>query len=397
MRSALSHLECSKCGASYDADVQQHLCVCGAPLLARYDLKAAAATCTRSSLAQREENLWRYSELLPVREPAKRVTLHESFSPIIPLQTLNRDFGFKGLAVKDEGTLPTGSFKARGAAVGISRASELGVEAFAMPTNGNAGAAWAAYAARAGIRAHIVMPTDAPLISRLECFIAGADVQLVNGLINDAASVVNEAVAHHGWYDASTLKEPYRIEGKKTLGFEIVEQFAWDLPDVIVYPTGGGVGLIGMYKAFLELREIGLLGERMPRFVAVQAQGCRPIVDAWRDGKRESMLQRGSNTVAFGINVPKALGDFLVLDILYATGGAAVAIGDEAMLEMQQLIGSREGVFVCPEGAATLAAAIMLRRDGWITDAQRVLLINTGTGLKYADIPYPQPAIIERK
>jgi len=370
------------------------MCTCGAPLLARYDLEAAARTFSPAGIARREPDFWRYSELLPVRNAANRISLNEHITPIVHLKTLGQDFELDSLFLKDEGTLPTGSFKARGAAVGISRARELGVRAFAMPTNGNAGGAWAAYGARAAMGAFIVMPSSAPSINRLECFITGAELYLVDGLISDAGRIVAKAVTERGLYDASTLKEPYRIEGKKTLGFELVEQFEWDVPDVIIYPTGGGVGLIGIHKALLELQALGLIGDRMPRFVAVQAEGCAPIVQAWREHQRESVFCENAHTVAFGINVPKALGDFLVLDALYATGGAAVAVSDETILKMQRLIGSREGLFVCPEGAATLAAAVQLRHDGWVEKSQRVLLINTGTGLKYTDVPYPQPETI---
>jgi threonine synthase len=380
----------------YDADAVAQLCVCGAPLLARYDLKKAAQTLTQRALEQREETLWRYAELLPVRESANRVSLHEAMTPVLPMQRLGGELGIDALYVKDEGALPTGSFKARGAAVGISRAKEIGVRAFAMPTNGNAGGAWAAYAARAGIEAHIVMPQSAPAINRLECVMAGARVSLIDGLISDAGRVVATAVSQRGLYDASTLKEPYRIEGKKTMGFELAEQFGWDVPEVIAYPTGGGVGIIGMHKALRELQELGLVGERMPRFVAVQAEGCAPIVEAWKSRRKQSTFWEGAKTVAFGITVPKALGDFLVLEAIYETNGAAVAVSDAKLLDMQRRTGAREGLLLCPEGAATVAAAKHLRDSGWIADGERVLLINTGSGLKYPDVPYPQPPLMAR-
>lgn len=364
----------------------QQLCACGSPLLARYDLAAARQTFTREELARRERSLWRYTELLPLREPDKRIEFQESFTPVIPLPGLRAELDVSGLFVKDEGLLPTGSFKARGAAVGISRARELGVERFAMPTNGNAGGAWAAYAARAGIDAYIVMPRSAPAINKVECVLEGAKVWLVDGLIGDAGRIVAKAVASAGLYDASTLKEPYRIEGKKTLGFELVEQFDWHVPDVILYPTGGGVGLIGIYKALLELQELGLLDERLPRFVVVQAEGCAPIVRAWKQHRRESEPWQNAHTVAFGINVPKALGDFLVLDTLYASDGIAVAVSDDRILQMQQRVGSQEGMLLCPEGAATIAAIERLRQQNWIRSGDRVLAINTGSGLKYSDV-----------
>lgn len=395
MRSALSHLECSKCAQQYDADAPQQLCRCGAPLLARYDLTAAAATFTRENLAARESSLWRYAELLPLRDYERRVSLNEMLTPLAPLRRFGGDIGLQQLYLKDDGALPTGSFKARGAAVGVSRARELGITKFGMPTNGNAGGAWAAYAARAQMEAYIVMPRSAPAINRLECAMAGAHLWLVDGLIGDAGRIVGKAVSQHSLFDASTLKEPYRIEGKKTLGFEIVEQCGWSVPDVILYPTGGGVGLIGIHKAVRELRAMGLLGEKMPRMVAVQAAGCAPIVQAFVQGKRESVAWQNAQTVAFGITVPKALGDFLVLDAVYETGGTAIAVGDDAIVQMQQRLAAREGLLICPEGAATLAAASELRAQGWIAPHERVVAVNTGTGLKYPDVPYPQPQLLQ--
>jgi threonine synthase len=333
---------------------------------------------------------------LPLRDRKHRVTLHERVTPIVEVTKLGNEIGLTSLYLKDDGALPTGSFKARGAAIGISRAKELRVTRFAMPTNGNAGGAWSAYAARAGIEPYIVMPQSAPSINRLECAMAGARVWLVDGLISDAGRIVAKAVAEHGLYDASTLKEPYRIEGKKTIGFELVEQFDWTVPDVILYPTGGGVGLIGIHKALRELQTMGLIGEKMPRFVAVQAEGCAPIVRAFQERKRESTLWPQAHTIAFGINVPKALGDFLVLDALYESGGTAIAVSDADIVRMQRSVAQREGILICPEGAATLAAAGRLRMQGWITPHERVLAINTGTGLKYPDVPYPQPPLLAR-
>ncbi len=363
--------------------------------MARYDLLAAAKTFTRSELPKREASLWRYAELLPLRDPTNRISFSETFTPVVALSALGVELGVEQLFVKDEGLLPTGTFKARGAAVGVSRARELGISAFAMPTNGNAGGAWAAYAARAGMEAYLVMPQDAPTINRVECVIAGAHVWLVNGLISAAGKIVSKAVRKYGFYDVSTLKEPYRIEGKKTLGFELVEQFDWNVPDVIVYPTGGGVGLIGIYKALRELQAMGLLDERLPRFVAVQAEGCAPIVRAWDERKNESAFWENAHTIAFGINVPKALGDFLVLEALYESNGMAIAVSDESIVRMQQRIGSTEGMFVCPEGAATVVAAQKLRQRGWIAPDERVLAINTGTGLKYPNVMVPGLPLLE--
>lgn len=395
MRSALSHLVCSKCGTEYDSDAPQQLCRCGAPLLARYDLRAAGTTFTRENIAGRERSLWRYAELLPVRDLANRVSLNETLTPLISIPRLGAHIGLPALQIKDEGALPTGTFKARGAAIGVSRANELGIRRFAMPTNGNAGAAWSAYCARAGLEIFIVMPESAPLVNRYECVMAGARTWLVNGLISDAGQIVRKAVAQHGLFDVSTFKEPYRIEGKKTMGFELAEQFGWSVPDVLLYPTGGGVGVIAIYKALLELRELGLIGEKMPRMVAVQAEGCAPIVQAFRENERESKPWENARTVAFGITVPKSLADYLVLDALYETRGTAVAVSDEALLDMQRHIAATEGLLICPEGAATVAAAKALRERGWIEPHERVLAINTGTGLKYSDLPYPQPPLLQ--
>lgn len=392
---ALTHLECSKCGTTYDADAPQQLCRCGAPLLARYDLRLASRSFTRNALAQREPSLWRYAELLPLRDQAHRVSLNETMTPLAHLRALGSEIGLSRLYMKDEGALPTGTFKARGAAIGVSRAKELGIRRFAMPTNGNAGAAWAAYGARAGMEAYIVMPQSAPQINRYECAVMGARLWLVDGLISDAGRIVAKAVANDGLFDASTLKEPYRIEGKKTMGFELVEQLQWNVPDVLLYPTGGGVGLIAIYKALRELREMGLIGEKLPRMVAVQAQGCAPIVRAFEERKHESQPWQNAQTVAFGITVPKALGDFLVLDAIYETHGTAIAVTDEALLNMQRLLASREGFLICPEGAATLAAAEQLREQGWIAPDETVVAINTGTGMKYADLPYPHPPLLQ--
>jgi threonine synthase len=298
---------------------------------------------------------------------------------------LGKEWKIKQLYLKDEGIIPIGTFKARGAAVGVSKAKELGIKRIAMPTTGNAGAAWSIYAARAGIHSTIVMPESAPTISRNECAISGADLFLVNGLISDAGKIVGRAVDQYGWFDASTLKEPYRIEGKKTIGLEIAEQLNWQVPDVILYPTGGGVGLIGIYKALKELQEIGWIGSKMPRFVAVQSEGCAPIVKAWEEGKKESVFWEHAKTVAFGITVPKALGDFLVLDAVYETKGCAIAVSDVEILAEQKHLAKTEGTFVCPEGAAAILAARKLREQNWIRENDLVVVINTGTGIKYPE------------
>ncbi|MFM1665108.1 threonine synthase [Aeromonas salmonicida] len=383
--SYLSHLRCSKTGDIHDADQPQQLSQVGAPLLASYDLEALKKVWHPAALLGRPATLWRYHELLPVRDPAQVVTLGEGLTPLLPLRTLGKQVGIPDLWMKDESIIPTGSFKARGAAVGISRARELGVTHFAMPTNGNAGAAWALYGARAGLRSTIVMPQEAPAITRLETSLAGARLYLVDGLISDAGRQVAQAVVDQSLFDASTLKEPYRIEGKKTMGLEIAEQLGWKLPDVIIYPTGGGVGLIGIYKALRELQELGWVKGDLPRLVAVQASGCAPIVQAWQQGASESSFWPDSQTLAFGINVPKALGDFLVLDALYRTNGCAIAVDDRAIKAEIRQLASLEGSFVCPEGAAAFAAARQLRESGWIKGGEQVVVLNTGAGIKYPD------------
>lgn len=392
----MTHLECPKCGQHYNPDQLTQLCPeCSLPLLVKYDLQRLKNEVSKAALQGRPNNLWRYRELLPVKDPDNIVSLGEVITPLLSLAKLARENGFGGLLLKDEGLNPGGTFKSRGAAVGVTRAKELGVKAFAMPTNGNAGAAWAIYAAKAGLKAYIVMPEAAPLITRNECAVAGAKLYLVNGLISDAGKIVAQAVKQYGWMDASTLKEPYRIEGKKTMGLEIAEQLDWQLPDVIIYPTGGGVGLIGIYKALLELRELGWIGDKLPRLVAVQSTGCAPIVKAWQQGKPDSEFWPNAETVAFGITVPKALGDFLVLDALYKTDGCAIAVADEQILNDQAELARTEGLFICPEGAATYTAAKELLNNGWIKPTDRVVLLNTGSGLKYPDTVRINPPVLE--
>ena len=384
--SFLSGLECSRTGTSYDADRVQGVSEVGAPLLARYDLEQVGSSVTRAEIASRPPSLWRYHEVLPVRDPTHVTTLGEGMTPLLPLPAYGAAIGVPGLLMKDEGLIPTGTFKARGAAVGVSRARELGVRAVAMPTNGNAGAAWSVYAARAGLGSLVVMPVDAPEITRRECVAAGAELYLVDGLINHAGALVKAAVDDRdGYQEVSTLKEPYRIEGKKTMGYEIAEQLGWQVPDVILYPAGGGVGLIGIHKAMLEMRELGWIGEQLPRLVAVQAVGCPPIVDAFDAGLDESTLQEGTQTLAFGINVPKALGDFLVLRGVRETEGTAIAVSDEAILAELRVLAAAEGSWICPEGAACMAATRQLRESGWIAEHERVVVLNTGTGLKYPE------------
>jgi threonine synthase len=388
-----THLECSRGGEDFQLDTLAQTCTNdGGPLLVRYDLEKVHEAMQRETLARRPATLWRYRELLPMDDPAHVVTLGEPMTPLLDARRIGVELDIPNLRVKDEGLLPTGTFKARGAAVGVSRAVELGVSTIALPTAGNAGAAWAAYGARAGIRVVVVMPDTTPETIVRETASYGAEVYLIPGSIADAGAVIKRACVERGWYDASTLKEPYRIEGKKTMGFELAEQLEWTLPDVIVYPTGGGVGLIGMWKAFEELRKIGWIArDDVPRFVVAQATGCAPIVRAFEAGLSESQAWPDPTTFAAGIRVPKALGDFLVLRALRESAGIALAVTDDEMRDMMRLVGSMEGIQVCPEGAAAVAAAAKLRRSGWIRDDENVVVFNTGSGLKYAESLQGEP------
>jgi threonine synthase len=395
--SLLTRLECSRSGTVYDADEVQGVSTIGAPLLARYDLDRVRASVAREEIAGRPATLWRYHEVLPVRDRAHVTTLGEGMTPLLTLPAYGPRIGVPNLLMKDEGLIPTGTFKARGAAVGVSRARELGVKAIAMPTNGNAGAAWSVYAARARLGSLVVMPVDAPEITRRECVAAGAELYLVDGLINHAGALVKAAVEERpGYQEVSTLKEPYRIEGKKTMGYEIAEQLGWQVPDVILYPAGGGVGLIGIHKAMLEMRELGWIGDRLPRLVAVQSTGCPPIVTAFEAGLEESTLEEGTHTLAFGINVPKALGDFLVLQGVRETDGTAVAVSDDAILAELRNLAAAEGTWICPEGAACLAAARELRETGWIREHERVVVLNTGAGAKYPETVDADVSVLAR-
>ncbi len=395
-QSFLVDLECSRCRRRHDADIVQGVCDCGAPLLARYDLTGVSQAVSPGDFAGRTATLWRYCELLPVRGEANIVSLGEGMTPLLALPRLGSEYDVPRLLMKDEGLIPTGTFKARGAAVGVSRARELGVAGVAMPTNGNAGAAWASYAARAGMRSLIAMPTGAPSITQKECMAAGAELYLVDGHIGQCGQMIEAALASRLDYQGvSTLKEPYRLEGKKTMGFEIVEQLGWRVPDVIMYPTGGGVGLIGIHKALEEMQELGWIGPTLPRLVAVQSTGCAPIVKAFEQGARVSEPWPDPETVAFGITVPKALGDFLVLDAVYATGGTAVAVDDEDTLHEVRRCAALEGAFICPEGAAALAAARLLRASGWLDASDEVVILNTGAGLKYPDTVGQTPPVLQ--
>ncbi|HTE86330.1 MAG TPA: threonine synthase [Dehalococcoidia bacterium] len=393
--SFVTGLECSRCSAHQPADRVASLCQdCCSPLLVRYDLPAIKRSVDRDLIAGRPPTMWRYQELLAVDDPSEIVSLGEGFTP--NLRLLGAGEGFRELWLKDEGLNPTGTFKARGAAAGVTRARALGVGEFAMPTAGNAGGAWAAYGARAGLKAHIVMPSDAPAINKKEAWACGADVRLVRGLISDAGAIVARACQKYGWFDASTLKEPYRIEGKKTMGVELAEQFDWRPPEVIIYPAGGGVGLIGIWKAFDELRELGWMEQNVrPRLVAVQAQGCMPIVKAFEEGKSDSEFWPDASTIAAGIRVPKAIGDFIVLRGIRETNGVAVAVSDDEIRQAITDLAATEGMLVCPEGAATYAAARKLRASGDINADERVLLLNTGTGLKYPEVLAPDLEVLD--
>ena len=379
----VTHLECGMTGERYAADTVQGLSRVGRPLLVRYDLVAARAAVTPRHLAQRPADLWRYRELLPVRRTENIVSLGEITTPIVPLHKVGAGAGAARLLVKDEGRLPTGSFKARGLVMAISMAKELGVTTIAMPTNGNAGAAAAAYAAQAGIEAVIFCPDDTPEINVREIAAQGARVYRVNGLIDDCGKLVAAGKEANGWFDLSTLKEPYRIEGKKTMGLELAEQLGWELPDVIFYPTGGGTGLIGMWKAFAELKVLGWIGAKRPRMVAVQAEGCAPMVRAWEQGERHATRWEDAHTVAAGIRVPQAVGDFLILDAVRESNGFAMAVSDAAILEAVEDAARLDGLLLCPEGGATLAAWRAAVADGRVSPDETALLFNCATGLKY--------------
>ncbi len=384
--SSLTHLECGACGAEHDAARVQNVCThCGKPLLARYDLEAAAATLTIESLRGRRSDLWRYAEVLPVVDATNIVSLGEGFTPLVPAPRLGAELGCAMLHIKDEAGNPTQSFKARGMAVAVSRAKELGVAKVAAPSAGNAAGALAAYAARAGIEAYLFMPSDTPRANVIETTFTGAHVRLIDGLITDCGAEVARGRDSEGWFDVSTLKEPYRVEGKKTLGYELAEQFDWILPDVIVYPTGGGTGLIGMWKAFAEMEELGWIGPERPRMVSVQAEGCAPIVRAFESGARFADEFPNAATIASGLRVPKAIGDFLILDALRESGGAAVAVSDAELVQGARDIARLEGIFACPEGGACVPAVRRLVDSGAIRSADRVVIFNTAAGVKYLD------------
>jgi threonine synthase len=382
----VTHLECAACGLRHEARRLHNLCTqCGKPLLVRYDLKAASASLTKESLRGRDPDLWRYREVLPVDDEANVVNLGEGFTPLIHASRLGARLGMNELYIKDEGQNPTQSFKARGMAAAVSMAKELGAKKLAVPSAGNAAGALAAYAARAGLEAFIFMPRDTPRANVVECEQTGAHVTLMDGLITDCGAEVGRRKDAEGWFDVSTLKEPYRLEGKKTMGYELAEQFDWELPDVIIYPTGGGTGLIGMWKAFDEMQQMGWIGSKRPRMVTVQASGCAPIVRAFEEGKRFADEFPNAHTSASGLRVPRAIGDFLIIDALRVSGGTAIAVTDKELIDATKEIGAAEGIFCAPEGAACLPALRKLIADGAVSREERVVLFNTGSGVKYLE------------
>ena len=389
-RSFVTHLECSMTGERYEADQAHGLSRAGRPLLVRYDLGAARDLLTHLALADRPAEMWRYREILPVRRADDIVSLGEAATPIVSLPRIGARHGAKHLLVKDEGRLPTGSFKARGIGMAVSMAKALGIGKIAMPTNGNAGAALAAYGSRAGIETIVFCPDDTPDINVREIAMQGARVYRVNGLIDDCGKIVGEGAAAGHWFDMSTLKEPYRIDGKKTMGLELAEQLGWRLPDVIFYPTGGGTGLIGMWKAFEELQELGLIGPERPRMVAVQAEGCAPIVKAFEDGEEHAERWEDASTVAAGIRVPKAVGDFLILRAVRESGGFATAVSDADLISAVEDAAREDGFLLCPEGGATLAAWRKSVDAGVVGRDETALLFNCATGLKY---PLPDRSV----
>jgi len=383
--SNITHLECSLCATRFEPHRVHNLCSCGGTLFVRYDLPEIRAIWTRDQVRSARPDLWRYLPVLPPQRPESIVSLGEGMTPLIRAPRLGAAIGSEQLWVKDEGLNPTASFKARGMTTAITMAKELGIRKIAIPSAGNAASAAAAYAAAAGIEAHIFMPKDVPQSNYIECKTLGATVTLVDGLISDCARIVAERKDQEGWFDMSTLREPYRVEGKKTMGYEVAEQFDWELPDAIFYPTGGGVGMIGMWKAFHELEQLGWIGVRRPKMIAVQAAGCQPIVRAFEQGAERSEFWQNASTIAAGLRVPKPLGDVLILNILRESAGSAIAISDEDILDPGRELASLEGIFAAPEGAACVAAARKLIASQFLKPADRMVLYNTGSGLKYLD------------
>lgn len=384
MESTLLHLECPECGRHYEAGRLQTVCSsCISPLLAHYDLGRAGTTLTPRAAATRPRGIWRWAEVLPVREERHRLTLGEGDTPLLPAERLAKILKLNHLFIKDESGNPTGSFKARGLVMGVAKAIELGVRDFVIPTAGNAGGALAAYAARGKVVAHVFMPKDAPPANQLEVRAFGADLILVDGLISEAGRQAGEAARKNHWFDISTFKEPYRVEGKKTMGLEVAEQLGWQLPDVILYPTGGGTGLVGMWKAFQEMEQLGWIDSRRPRMVSVQADGCAPVVRAFERGSERIEPWQDARTIAAGLRVPGPFADRLILRAIRESKGTATAVSDAEIIEAQKDLARKEGVLAAPEGAATWAALKHLVQAGWVSPEERVVLFNTGSGLKY--------------
>jgi threonine synthase len=386
----LHHLECTRCGGRYSPDELRNVCPnCGKVLFARYDLDRLRAEVPREALAGREPTMWRYREVMPVEDPANIMTLGEGMTPLLPAPGVGRTLGLRHVYIKEEGLNPTGSFKARGLSAAVSKAKELGVRAASMPSAGNAGSAGAAYCARAGIDLYLVMPVDVPHVNQVECAVYGAHTYLIHGLINDAGRSLREQSRAKGWFDLSTLKEPYRVEGKKTMGYELAEQFQWGLPDVVIYPTGGGTGLVGMWKAFDEMEALGWTGAHRPRMVIAQAAGCAPMVRAHRAGHEHAEPWADAQTIAAGLRVPEAIGDYLILKAVRESGGHAYALTDEQIVAHMRELAALEGVFACPEGAAAYGALKLMVQEGRVGPDERVVIFNTGAGIKYVDLLNP--------
>ncbi len=381
----MTHLECSLCSRKFEPAKPWNLCECGAPLLVRYDLAALRENWSLDSFLSAPNNMWRYAPVLPVRHESSIITLGEGMTPLLEARRTGDRIGANDLLIKDEGLNPTGSFKARGMACAVSMCVELGLKKLATPSAGNAASALAAYAAAAGLEAHIFMPRDVPQANFVECKAYGAHVTLVDGLISDCGRIVAERGPREGWFDLSTLKEPYRIEGKKTMGYEVAEQLGWELPDAIFYPTGGGVGLIGMWKAFAEMEALGWIGPERPKMIAVQSEGCQPVVRAFNEGAERSRFWDGASTLAAGLRVPKPLGDFLVLQAVRESGGTAIAVPDSEILDAGLRLASEEGIFASPEGGACVAAAARLLESGFLDRDDQIVIYNTGSGLKYLE------------
>ena len=387
MKSYLTHLECTYCQTTYSADEPHRTCdECGKVLYPRYDLEAAKAALSRDMLKERPANMWRYFEVMPILDEANVITLGEGFTPIFKTERLGREFGCTALYIKDEGMNPTASFKARGLSAAVSKAKELGLNRLTMPSAGNAASAMTAYAAKGGLEAYVFMPKDAPEANKKEVIVTGGHLSLVDGLISDAGRASRQKAAEDNLFDISTLQEPYRVEGKKTMGYEIAEQMNWTLPDAIIYPTGGGTGIVGMWKAFEEMETMGWIDSKRPKMYCVQSDGCAPIVRAFLEGAEFAEPWQDAHTVAAGIRVPGAIGDYLILGALRESGGGALTVTDDEIIHYMKLVASLEGMFICPEGAATAAALNKLLADGTLSPDENILLLNTGSGLKYLDL-----------